>query len=115
MLSVLADENFNHHILRGVRFRIKSLDVIVAQSAGLCGASDPDLLAWAAKQRRLVLTHDRQTMPKYAYDRVRSDQPMPGIIVVSDVMPVGEAIEVLTMYLECGAADEFQNLVTFLS
>ena len=53
-------------------------------------------------------------MPKYAYDRIRSHRPMPGIIVVSDTMPVGEAIEILTMYLECGTAEEFESLVMFL-
>lgn len=53
-------------------------------------------------------------MPKYAYDRIRSQKPMPGMIVVSDTMPVGEAIEVLTMYLECGTPEEFENLVVFL-
>ena len=41
-------------------------------------------------------------------------QPMPGIIVVSDTMPVGQAIEVLTMYFDCGTADEFENMVLFL-
>jgi predicted nuclease of predicted toxin-antitoxin system len=114
MLSLLADENFSHRILRGIKLRIKNLDVVVGQSVGLCGASDPSLLAWAADQRRIVLTHDRQTLPKYAYDRIRSHQAMPGIIVVSDTMPVGEAIEVVTMYLECGTAEDFENLVMFL-
>jgi hypothetical protein len=47
MLSVLADENFSHRILRGIKLRVKNLDAIVAQSVGLCGATDPTLLAWA--------------------------------------------------------------------
>ncbi len=114
MVPVLTDENFSHRILRGIKLRIKNLDVVLAQSAGLGGARDPTLLAWAADQRRIVLTHDRQTIPQYAYDRIRSHQPMPGIIVVSDTVPIGEAIEVLAMYLECGTADEFENLVIFL-
>ena len=29
MLPVLTDENFNHRILRGIRLRIKDLDVVV--------------------------------------------------------------------------------------
>lgn len=39
---------------------------------------------------------------------------MPGVIVVSDTMPIGEAVESLTVYLECGTAEDFENLVTFL-
>jgi predicted nuclease of predicted toxin-antitoxin system len=114
MLPVLTDENFSHRIVRGLKLRIKNLDLVVAQGAGLGEARDPTLLAWAADQRRIVLTHDRKTMTEYAYDRVRSHQPMPGIIVVSDTMPVGEAIEVLTICIECGTAEDFENLVMFL-
>jgi hypothetical protein len=39
---------------------------------------------------------------------------MPGVIVVSDTMPVGEAIETLTMYVECSVPEEFENLVVFI-
>lgn len=114
MLAVLADENFNQRILRGLRLRLSELDAVLAQSAGLCDVSDLTLLAWAADQRRVVLTHDRQTMPRAAYNRTRSGQSIPGLIVVSDTMPTGEAIEALTTYLECGRAEDLQDLVLFL-
>jgi uncharacterized protein DUF5615 len=114
MVSLLADENFSHRILRGIRLCIKNVDLVVAQGTGLCGERDPALLTWAAQQGRIVLTHDRQTMPKHAYDRVRAHQPMPGIIVVSDEMRVGDAIELLTMYIECGTAKDFENSVTYI-
>jgi hypothetical protein len=114
MPPVLIDENFNHRILRGVRLRTAHLDFVVAQRGGAGGAADALLLSWAAEQRRVVLTHDRQTLPKFAYDRVRSNQLMPGVIVVSDEMPIGQAIEELTMYLECGSPQDFENLVIFL-
>jgi hypothetical protein len=114
MQSALADENFSHRIPRGIRLRVKNLDVVVAQSVGLCGTSDPSLLAWAGERGRIVLTHDRQTIPGYAYDRNRSHESMPGVIVVFDTMLVGEAIEALTMYLECSEPGKFENLVVFI-
>jgi hypothetical protein len=114
MVLLLADENFSHRILRGIRLRIKNVDLVVAQGTVLCGANDPALLAWAAEQGRIVLTHDRQTMPKHAYDRVRSHQPMPGLIVVSDRMPVGEAIELLAMHIDCGMPKDFEYTVTYI-
>lgn len=114
MLAVLADENFSHRILRGIRLRAGNLDVLIAQNVGFAGSKDAALLAWAAQQRRIVLTHDRQTIPKYAYERIRSQQAMPGVIVVSDTLPIGEAVEAVTICLECGAAEDFENLVTFL-
>src|SRR5262249_52981210 len=41
------------------------------QDVGLAGAEDPDVLAWAAANNRLALTHDRATMWDYAKERVR--------------------------------------------
>jgi hypothetical protein len=90
MLSVLADENFSHRILRGIKLRAGNLDLLIAQNVGLGGSKDSALLALAAEQHRIVLTHDRQTIPRHAHERIRSRQPMPGVIVVSDTMPGDE-------------------------
>jgi len=75
MLRFLADENFNGRILRGLVRREPALDVIRAQDVGLTGAEDPEVLARAAEEQRLVLTHDVSTMTRYAYDRVRVGEP----------------------------------------
>ena len=46
--------------------------------------------------RRIIVTHDVNTIPKYAYDRVRAAQPMPGVIVIPEDLAIGAAIEELT-------------------
>ena len=114
MLSFLADENLSHRILRGIKRRIGDLDVVVAQKVGQGAASDPNLLAWAAEHQRILLTHDRQTIPRYAYHRIQTRQAMPGVIVVSDTLPIGEAIDLLVECVECGRAEDFANQVIFL-
>ena len=63
MLRLLIDQDLDHVILRGLLLRVPNLDVLTAHQAGLSNASDPDLLAWAAEQERLIVTHDRRTMP----------------------------------------------------
>ena len=40
---------------------------------------DPDILARAAAEGRIVLTHDRNTMTGFAATRVNAGQPMPGL------------------------------------
>lgn len=114
MLPFLADEHFSHRLLRGIKLRNKSLDLMTAQTVGLDGASDPALLAWAAEEQRILMTHDRQTIPKHASERIRARLKMPGVIVVSDAAPVGEAIELVTLYLQCGSAAEFDNHIVYL-
>lgn len=63
MLRLLIDQDLDQVILRGLLLRVTTLDVTTAHQAGLSDSSDPDLLAWAAEQARIVVTHDRRTMP----------------------------------------------------
>lgn len=60
-----------------------------------------------------MLTHDRNTLPNFAFERVRAGQPMAGVFVVSDLMPVGQAIDEIRLAVECMTPDECKNLVTF--
>lgn len=70
MLRLAADENFNNDIIRGLLRRIPSTDIVRIQDVGLSGADDPAVLAWAAQENRVTLTHDVSTMTKYAYERL---------------------------------------------
>jgi predicted nuclease of predicted toxin-antitoxin system len=70
MLLLAADENFNSAILRGL-LRVKpNLDIVRVQDVGLSATDDPIILEWAAKEDRVLLTHDAATMTKYAYERI---------------------------------------------
>jgi hypothetical protein len=93
MLPLLADENFNNDILRGVRRRNPKIDIVRVQDEGLSGADDPTILEWAAAAGRVVLTHDVATMARHAYDRARDGKAMPGVFEVSREVPIGVAIE----------------------
>ncbi len=68
MLFLVADENFNNMIVRGL-LRVKpDLDIVRIQDVGLFSADDPTVLEWAANEDRILLTHDVTTITKYAYD-----------------------------------------------
>lgn len=82
-MRLLADENFSGDIVRGLLLRRPHVDLIRVQDAGLEGMEDADVLAWAADNDRIVLTHDRSTMPAFAYTRVEAGEKMPGIFVAT--------------------------------
>lgn len=113
MLKLVGDENFNGDILRGLYRRRPNLDVVRVPDVGLSAAVDPDILAWAAVEGRVLLTHDRETMPRFAYDRVRAGQAMPGVFLVSDLMPVGQAIDEILMAVDCLGPEECKDFVRF--
>lgn len=114
MLALLVDENLNQRILRGLRRAVSGLDYLIAQNIGLGGAIDPDVLARAADARRIVVTHDLRTVPKYAYERIKAGQPMPGVIAIPDTLPIGQAIEELVLIVECAQPADFENRVLYL-
>ena len=114
MLRLLADENFNHDLIRGVLRRLPSLDLIRVQDAGLREADDPAILEWAARERRVVLTHDANTMPAFAYDRTRRKEAMPGMFVVSQQAGLNKIIEELVLLAECSDDREWDSQVIYL-
>ena len=79
MLQLIADENFNNNIVRGVLRRKTDVDIVRVQDRGLSQADDPTILEWAAQQGRVLLTHDVSTITKYAYERLETGQRMPGV------------------------------------
>ena len=55
MLALLADENLNNDIIRGVMRRQPSIDFRRVQGVGLDGVDDPGVLEWAANHGVLVV------------------------------------------------------------
>ena len=101
MLRLLADENFNGDILRGLFLRQPDLDLVRVQDVGLAGAEDPDILAWAAAHNRILLTHDRATMSDHADERVAAGEAVAGVFILNDRLPIGRAIEEVLLMVEC--------------
>ena len=114
MIAFLADENFDAGIIGGLVLLEPTFDVTTVQEAGLGGATDEVVLAWAADHGLVVLTHDVQTMAGLAYVRVRQGLPMPGVLEVPRRMPLGMAIEQILIAAMCTTADEWANEVKFL-
>ena len=114
MLRLLSDENFNGDIVRGLFLRSIETNVVRVQDVGLGGAVDPSVLAWAAEHDRIVLTHERTTMPKFAYARVTAGEVMPGVFVMDDRAPAGQWIRELQLMIACSEQAEWSNLVVYL-
>ena len=114
MLLLAADENFNGDIVRGLLRREPSLNIVRLQDAKLSGADDRVVLAWAAREGRVLLTHDASTITRYAYERIQVGQPMPGVFAVNRDLPVGRVIEEILLLTECSLEREWEGQVRYL-
>jgi predicted nuclease of predicted toxin-antitoxin system len=114
MLQLLIDHDLDQNILRGLLQRIAGLDAVTAYEAGLREAPDPELLIWAAKEKRVLVTHDRRTMPGHAADLLTAGETIAGVIVISRRLPIRQVLDELEMIVLCSEANEWVNIIQYL-
>ena len=81
----------------------------VRKRANLEAVSDPDVLALAAAEGRILVSHDFQTMPRHFGDFLQARGSSLGLILVPQHMPIGEAIEELLLIWGASDAEEWRD------
>ena len=114
MIALAFDENFNNDVVRGLLRRNPSLDVVRVQDAGFTSLDDPGVLAWAAAEDRVLVSHDVATLTGYAYARVQAGLPMPGLFEAGPSVPIATAIDDLLLIAECSLPGEWEGQVRYL-
>ncbi|MBC7931198.1 MAG: DUF5615 family PIN-like protein [Rubrivivax sp.] len=114
MLRLLIDQDLDHDILRGLIRRIPQLDAVTAFEIGMGEATDPQLLTWASREGRIVVAHDRRTMPTHAADLMGAGKNIAGLFVVPRSLPLHRAIEDLELMITCSENDEWVNAIRYL-
>ena len=114
MLRLAIDENFNNDILRGVLRRNPKLNFTRVQDAGLRQSDDPTVLDWAARENRVLFSHDVSTMTRYALDRVKAGHKMPGLFEVGRTVFLRQAIEDILLIAECSREGEWEGQIRYL-
>jgi len=61
MIRFAADEDFNNDVVRALRRALPEVNIVGVREAGRGGRPDPEVLAWAAAEARVLLTHDLTT------------------------------------------------------
>ncbi|HEX7360629.1 MAG TPA: DUF5615 family PIN-like protein [Bryobacteraceae bacterium] len=111
MIRFLADADFNHAIVKGCRRYEPAMDFLSANEAKLEGVPDPDVLALAAEQDRILVTHDHQTMPWHFGAFLTSGRSSPGVFWVSQYAPIGEVIDALVLIWAASDPEEWRNRI----
>ncbi len=114
MPRFLADEDFNNHVVRGLRRRRPEIDIVRVQDVALGNAKDPLVLAWAAVNERIVLTHDISTLPDFAGARIQRGERMPGVVIAPRRLSIAQVIEDLLLLAECSREGEWEGRIIYL-
>lgn len=110
----LTDQDFNELIERGVLRREPAVEFLHLRDVGMETASDPDVLAYAAAGRWIVLSHDVNTMTAAARDRLAAGQPLSGLLLVRQRALPGPIIDSLILIWAASEAEEWVDQVRFL-
>ena len=109
----LADANFRHAIFSGVRRREPAIDFVTVQEVGRKDRSDPDILEFAARENRILVSHDYRTMPVH-FRAFVSKHSSPGVFLIPQKSVVADAIDAVVLVWAASDAEEWRNRLTYV-
>ncbi|MEM1256200.1 MAG: DUF5615 family PIN-like protein [Cyanobacteria bacterium P01_H01_bin.21] len=105
-----ADADLNQAIVTGVIRQQHSINFQTATEADLEGLQDSEVLALSANQQRILVTHDRRTMPTEFAEFIVDIQSS-GVLIVSRKTSLETVIEELVLIWSVSTAEEWINRI----
>ena len=113
-MRFLFDEDLNRRILRGLLRRIPDLDFRSAHDPDLLASSDNEILAIAAADRRLVVSHDVNTMTAAFQARLDQGKPVFALLLIPQRLAIGVAIADLELICMTTDETDWHHIMAFL-
>ena len=111
MLRLASDADVHGHIVRGLRRRLPEIDLVRVQDALPEGTPDPEVLAWATAEDRVLVTNGQIVMVGFAYRRVAAGAAEPGLIVATNDHSIGLANDDILVIAEYMPEEEIRDRV----
>ena len=112
-IKLQADADFSETIIQALQRREPAIDFQTADDGKVRGLVDPEVLAVAAREGRILVSHDHHTMPMHFANFIASQQS-PGIFLLAQTLPIRIAVEELLMIWEVSEAEEWLNTLQYL-
>jgi predicted nuclease of predicted toxin-antitoxin system len=112
-IRFLADADLNQDVVKGVLRRAPAIDFRTGVGGELRGLSDPEVLALAASEGRILVSHDHKTMPR-AFAEFVMAMHSPGVFIVSQKVDHLAAIDALLLVWAASEAEEWANRICTL-
>jgi len=109
-LRFQADADLNQRIVAGVQRLEPAIDFRTAGQAALEAKSDAEVLKLAMEAGRILVTHDQKTIPHH-FAAFICERSSPGVIIVPQDMPIGQAVRELFLAWAASEAEEWVNTI----
>jgi hypothetical protein len=100
--------------VQGIHLREPAIDFKAANEAALEGLSDPEVLELAAREGRVLVSHDKSTMPVHFSAKIGSGLKSPGVLLALPSASVGEIIESLLIIWSASSEQEWADRICYL-
>lgn len=121
MIRVLTDECVSQKVLIAIRgwndeHPEYAVDVVaVGEPPDLPkGSEDPDILVWAERNGRVVLTVDYGTMPGHLADHLSAGRHSPGLICIRRASRIAAVVRDLAAVVYAGRPEDFADSVSYV-
>lgn len=108
-----ADADLNQIIVQATIRREPRVDFLTANAASLAGRKDPEVLAIAAREERVLVSHDQKTMPRHFADFILHTA-CPGVLIIPQHLPVVAVVEDILPIWFLTEAEEWVNRIRYL-
>jgi hypothetical protein len=105
-----ADADLSRVVIDGVQRQGPEINFRTAKDASLRGLTDFQVLEIAARDNRILVSHDFKTMPT-AFGKFLLEQRSPGVFIVPQDTEFVVAIESLVMIWAASEAAEWSNRI----
>ena len=114
MIRFLADESFDGGVITGVRSKYPHVDILTANEVGLGATPDLEILQWATRNERVVLSRDVKTMKADAVGMILQNRPPTGLLLADDRMSRGAIIDQIEMWSRRELSEAFAYPIQYI-
>jgi len=112
----LIDECVPTALMRGLQRRLPDVSVLQVgkPQAPAKGSDDVDLLKFCERERWLLVTADRATIPDHVGAHVRGGRHTWGVLVVGSQMSLGQVLDELSLVYEASEDADWIDVLYYL-
>ena len=108
-----ADNDLRRHLVWAVKRKEAAVDFQTAQTACLDGMNDLDVLRKAAAEGRILVSHDKRSMPHALATLMGEGVTCPGVfLVIPQNAEVQRVADCLILIWAASSPEEWKNRIT---
>jgi predicted nuclease of predicted toxin-antitoxin system len=108
-----ADADLDGRLIKALKRKFPGIDFRTAAEGRLEGAGDQEVLRIAARDRRVLVSQDRRTMPAHFAAYTQSEDSS-GVVLLRPAIPIAVAAEEIAIIWTASEPEEWVNRLVWI-